>query len=45
MNSLLDKFFSWLIHTSWEAAGVVLLVLGAQFLFKRWLPARWRYAL
>jgi beta-lactamase regulating signal transducer with metallopeptidase domain/tetratricopeptide (TPR) repeat protein len=45
MNALLDPFFSWLIHTSWEATGVVILVMGAQFLFKRWLPARWRYAL
>ena len=48
MNAILfhfDNFFTWLIHTSWESSLVVLLILGAQFLFKRLLPVRWRYAL
>src|SRR3972149_2127933 len=41
----LEPFLSWLIRTSWQASVLVVLVLLAQALFRRWLTPRWRYSL
>ncbi|HEY3853936.1 MAG TPA: M56 family metallopeptidase [Verrucomicrobiae bacterium] len=40
-----SPFFDWLARTSWQASVLVLLVLGAQRLFRGRLNARWQYAL
>jgi beta-lactamase regulating signal transducer with metallopeptidase domain len=36
---------SWLWRASWQAAVVVVVVLVAQRVFRRWLTPRWRHAL
>jgi beta-lactamase regulating signal transducer with metallopeptidase domain len=40
-----SPFFDWLVRTSWQASILVLLVLAAQWPFRRRLNARWHYAL
>jgi beta-lactamase regulating signal transducer with metallopeptidase domain len=45
MNLPLDwsnSWWTWLARASWQASVLVLLVLGAQWLFRRQLGARWR---
>lgn len=43
--STIDRMFAWLLQSSGEAAALALVVFGIQMLFRRQLPARWRYAL
>ena len=41
----LENGFAWTWRTSWHATVLIALVFGIQFMFKRRLAARWRYAL
>jgi len=41
----LTALFLAILHISWQAAVLALVILAAQHLFRRQLPARWRYAL
>ena len=43
--NLLNLFFAWVLASSLRASLLVLGVLAAQWLLKRRLPSRWRYAL
>jgi len=43
MNVL--PFLNWLLRTSWQASVLVLLVLAAQWLFRRRLNAHWQFTL
>ncbi len=43
--STLTALFLAILHISWQAALLALVILAAQYLFRRRLPARWRYAL
>src|ERR1700678_4396516 len=45
MNSTLAAFFGWLLRASWQASILVLVVLTAQWIFRRHLSAQWRHAL
>jgi bla regulator protein BlaR1 len=48
MESLLfhlAEFGSWLLRSSWQASVLIVLVLLAQWVFRRQLAPRWRYAL
>lgn len=40
-----ESFAGWMLRTHVQASVVVLLVLAAQVLFRRWLSPGWRYAL
>ena len=44
MNTL-NSLFDWIITSSLRATVLMLLVLVAQWAFKKRLPSRWRYAL
>lgn len=39
------NFFDWLSHNSRQAPLLVIFILVAQFVFKRWLSPQWRSAL
>jgi beta-lactamase regulating signal transducer with metallopeptidase domain len=41
----LEKYFNWLLDHSWQAGLLVLLVLLVQWVFRRQLTSRWRFAL
>lgn len=41
----LDTFFEWLLNRSWQAGVLVPCVLLVQWLFRRQLTNRWRFAL
>jgi len=45
LTSSLVGFAGWLLRTSFQASIVVALVLVAQWLFRKKLSPRWRYAL
>lgn len=38
----MNPAFDWLWETTWQASLLVLLVLAAQRVFRRWLTAEWR---
>lgn len=38
-------FFGWVLHNSRQASLLVIFILSAQFLFKKWLSPQWRSAL
>jgi beta-lactamase regulating signal transducer with metallopeptidase domain/uncharacterized GH25 family protein/cytochrome oxidase Cu insertion factor (SCO1/SenC/PrrC family) len=40
-----SALLNWLLRTSWQASILVVLVLAAQWLFRRRLSARWQYSL
>jgi len=40
-----EPFLQWLLFASLRASVLALAVLGLQFAFRRWVPARWRHAL
>ena len=40
-----QTFFEWLLNRSWQAGVLVLCVLLLQWLFRRQLTNRWRFAL
>src|SRR5512136_2454147 len=49
-SSLIQNFLEyhhlpWLLKASWQAAVLIVLVLGVQWTFGRRLAPRWRYAL
>jgi bla regulator protein BlaR1 len=44
-NRIAAQAVDWLISTSWQAAVLALLVVAAQWMFRRVLTARWRYLL
>ena len=35
-------FFGWVLHNSRQASLLVIFILSAQFLFKKWLSPQWR---
>ena len=41
----LEKYINWLLNHSLQAGALVLLVLAVQWIFRRRLNARWRFAL
>lgn len=47
MNTLsfLERFFSWLLQTTWQAAVIVFLILLVQLIFRNRLSASWRHGL
>ena len=47
MNALvgLERWFGWLLQTSWQAAVLAGLILLAQFLLRKRLSPAWRHAL
>lgn len=44
-NQMLEAAFAWTWKTSLQATVLIALVMAAQFMFKRMLAPRWRYAL
>jgi len=45
MLPILESSFRWLLHVSWQASILALLVMGLQWSLGKRLSARWRYAL
>jgi beta-lactamase regulating signal transducer with metallopeptidase domain/DNA-binding beta-propeller fold protein YncE len=45
MNASLSSFLGWLLRASWQASVLTVLVLAAQWAFRKKLSARWRHAL
>ncbi|MCY2952959.1 MAG: hypothetical protein NTU53_13435 [Planctomycetota bacterium] len=45
LQDISGPMIDWLAKTSWQACVVIAAVLLAQAVFRRWLPARWRYTL
>jgi bla regulator protein BlaR1 len=41
----LEKLLNWLLNHSLQAGALVLLVLAVQWIFRRQLTHRWRFAL
>ena len=44
MNSI-DTVFEWLLAATLRASVLAVVILGIQYLLRRWLPAAWRHAL
>jgi beta-lactamase regulating signal transducer with metallopeptidase domain/outer membrane lipoprotein-sorting protein len=47
MNPLIgmDRFFGWLLQTTWQAAVIAVIILLAQFLLRNRLSPAWRHGL
>jgi beta-lactamase regulating signal transducer with metallopeptidase domain len=45
MNATWERLFDWLLRSSWQAAILVLVVLGVQWVFGKRLGPHWRAAL
>lgn len=45
MTALCQNVFDWLVRTTWQAGALVLLILVVQWVFRKQLAPRWRYAL
>ena len=43
--NLIETAFEWLLATTLRASALAAVILGLQFLLRRWLPAGWRHAL
>ena len=41
----LSSLFAWIIRASWQASVLISLVVPAQYLLRKVVPAQWRYAL
>lgn len=44
MNSI-ETVFEWLLTATLRASVLAVVILGLQFVLRRWLPAAWRHAL